>query len=248
MAEKNAKKGAVDVKPAFSKTEDFFLKYRNFIIGGVVAIIAIIIGIVLWNNHKKSQLTEAQTVSQVPELSVQQGLSELMQSNELFGDKLYAQALNGDSTGTSKGYLKIAEEYSSTKAGNLANLYAGLCYAHMDKWQEAVTYLEKYDDKGDILISPAALGALGNAYAHVNQNDKAVSTLTKAAEKADNILLSPIYYIQAGEILESQGKKKEALELYKKVKQYERMQGVSGISQSSPYVQAIDEYIQRVSE
>ena len=248
MAEKNAKKGAVDVKPAFSKTEDFFLKYRNFIIGGVVAIIAIIIGIVLWNNHKKSQLTEAQTVSQVPELSVQQGLSELMQSNELFGDKLYAQALNGDSTGTSKGYLKIAEEYSSTKAGNLANLYAGLCYAHMDKWQEAVTYLEKYDDKGDILISPAALGALGNAYAHVNQNDKAVSTLTKAAEKADNILLSPIYYIQAGEILESQGKKKEALELYKKVKQYERMQGVPGISQSSPYVQAIDEYIQRVSE
>ena len=39
----------------------------------------------------------------------------------------------------------------------------------------------------------------------MNQLDKAVSTLTKAAEKADNILQSPIYYIQAGEMTVSVG-------------------------------------------
>jgi predicted negative regulator of RcsB-dependent stress response len=76
----------------------------------------------------------------------------------------------------------------------------------------------------------------------VNQQDKAVSTLTKAAEQADNIMLSPIYYIQAGEILESQGKKADALKLYQKVKD------MKSISQSSPYVEMIDEYIERVSE
>lgn len=235
MANKIATPGAPEVQPAQNKHEDFILKYKNLLIGGVIALIVIVGGILYWNSHKASQLNEAQTAMQAPELAMQLAMNS-------FDEKMFEQALNGDSTGVSKGFLKIADEYSSTKAGNLANLYAGLCYAHMDKWEDAVKYLEKYDNVDDILISPAAMGALGNAYAHVNQLDKAVSTLTKAAEKADNILMSPIYYIQAGEILESQGKKADALKLYQKVKAME------SISESSPYVEMIDEYIQRVSE
>ena len=206
MAKKNATQSAPDKQPALNKHEDFILKYKNIIIGAVIALVVIIVGIVYFNNHKSNQLKEAQTAMQAPELSLEQAMSELNASAQSFGDLDFAVALNGDSTGR-KGFLKIAEEYSSTKAGNLANLYAGLCYAHMDQWENAVKYLEKYDGADDILVAPAHLGALGNAYAHINQADKAVSTLKKAAEKADNILLSPIYYIQAGEILESQGKK-----------------------------------------
>ena len=242
MAKKMAKQSAPEMQPALNKHEDFILKYKNAIIGAVVALLVIICGIIVYNNHKASKLKEAQTAMQTPELNIQLGMSQLQEASGLFGEQLFEQALNGDSTGTTMGFLKIADEFSSTKAGNLANLYAGLCYAHMDKWEEAVKYLEEYDGADDMLISPAALGALGNAYAHVNQLDKAVSTLSKAAEKADNIMQSPIYYIQDGEILESQGKKADALKLYQKVK------GMKSYSQSSPYVEMIDEYIERVSE
>lgn len=235
MAKKIANQSAPETQPALNKHEDFILKYKNTLIGAVVALIVIVGGILFWNSHRASTLTEAQAQMQTPELSMQLAMNS-------FDAQLFEQALNGDSTGTSKGFLKIADEFSSTKAGNLANLYAGLCYAHLDQWENAVKYLEKFDGVGDILISPAALGALGNAYAHVNQVDKAISTLVKAAEKADNILQSPIYYIQAGELLESQGKKADALKLYQKVK------GMKSISQSSPQVEMIDEYIERVSE
>ena len=78
---------------------------------------------------------------------------------------------------------------------------------------------------------------LGNAYAHVNQLDKAVSTLKKAAEKADNNTLSPTFLIQAGEILESQQKKDEALKLYQQVKEK---------YYASMAYQTIDAYIERV--
>ena len=64
------------------------------------------------------------------------------------------------------------------------------------------------------------------------------ATLKKAAEKADNNSLSPTFLIQAGEILESQNKKDEALKLYQTVKDkyFNSMQ-----------YQNIDAYIERAS-
>ena len=119
-----------------------------------------------------------------------------------------------------------------------ANLYAGLSYAQLDSWSEAVKYLEKFDQKDDAMISPAMIGAMGNAYAHIDQLDKAVSLLKEAAAKADNNSLSPTFLIQAGEILESQNKKDEALKLYQEVK--------DKYFNSMAY-QTIDAYIERAS-
>ena len=121
-------------------------------------------------------------------------------------------------------------------AGNLAQLYIGLCQANLGKWQEAVNALESFSGKDDQMITPAAEGALGNAYANLNQLDKAVEHLKKAASMADNNSLSPTFLIQAGEILESQGKKDEALKLYQEVKEkyFNSMQ-----------YQTIDAYIER---
>ena len=136
----------------------------------------------------------------------------------------------------SAGFQKVASDYSSTDAGNLAQLYIGLCQANLGKWQEAVNALENFSGKNDQMITPAAEGALGNAYANLNQLDKAVEHLKKAASMADNNSLSPTFLIQAGEILESQGKKDEALKLYQEVKEkyFNSMQ-----------YQIIDAYIER---
>ena len=67
--------------------------------------------------------------------------------------------------------------------------------------------------------------------------DDAVKTLVKAADMADNSTLSPGFLIQAGEILESQGKKEDALELYQRIK--------DNYYQWSKY-NTIDAYIERV--
>lgn len=89
------------------------------------------------------------------------------------------------------------------------------------------------------MVSPAALGALGNCYAELNQIDKATETLMKAAKKADNNTLSPIFLLQAGELYESQGQKDKALECYKEIK--------TKYVNSAQYAD-IDKYIERVSE
>ena len=160
----------------------------------------------------------------------------------MFQNQQFAQALNGDSTGYA-GFVKIASDYSSTPAGNLANLYAGLCYANLDKWEDAVKFLDKYSPANDEMVSPAAVAALGNAYAHVKQLDKAVEALKKAAKMADsqalentNNSLSPTFLIQAATILESQNKKAEALKIYQDIKKK---------YVNSAVASEIDKYIER---
>jgi predicted negative regulator of RcsB-dependent stress response len=214
------------MEESLNQSEAFFLKYKNAIIGCVVVLIVVVAGIMWYRTYAADKQNEASTA--------------MAKAQENFQNGLFEVALNGDSTNTA-GFLKIASDFGSTKAGNLANLYAGLCYANLEKWDEAAKYLEKFDEADDQMISPAALGALGNVYAHLNQADKAVSTLKKAAERANNNSISPTLLIQAGQILEKQGNKAEALKLYKQVKEkyFKSMQTQS---------QTIDEFIERVSE
>ncbi len=216
MANKIQQQAAAQEQQA-TKAEAFFEKNKKGIIIAVVAIIAVIVCAILANTYYF-------------EPRQQEASTELAKSQELFQQEQYDKALTG--------FQKVASDYSSTDAGNLAQLYIGLCQANLGKWQEAVDALESFSGKDDAMISPAAEGALGNAYANLNQLDKAVEHLKKAAELADNNALSPNFLIQAGEILESQGKKDEALKLYQQVKEkyFNSMQ-----------YQVIDAFIERAS-
>lgn len=205
--------------------EAFFQKNKKALIYGVAAIVVIIVGIVLYNNYVVGPKEEKASTA-------------IAKGQGYFNNEQYELALDGDSL-TFQGLVSAAEEYSGTKAGNLANLYCGLSYAKLGKWEEAVKYLERFDGKGDKMISPAAEGALGNAYAHLDQLDKAVDHLKKAAKLADNNSLSPTFLIQAGEILESQGKTEEALTLYEQVKDN---------YPNSMQHQTIDKYIERATK
>ena len=225
MANVNEQQGALNVEETLNKSEAFFLKYKKAIIYGVLAVIVVIAGVIVYNQYVAAPREDKASTA-------------LAKGQEYFQQDLYEKALNGDGAGYA-GFVKVAADYSSTEAGNLANLYAGLCYAGLGKWNEAAKYLEEFDTQDDQMISPAAEGALGNAYAHINQLDKAVTHLKNAAKNADNNSLSPTFLIQAGEILESQGKAAEALELYKQVKEK---------NVYSMQSQTIDKYIERASK
>ena len=224
MAKTKNQQSAQNIEETLTKSEAFFLKYKKAIIGIIVALVVIVAGCILYNNYVATPQAENANTA-------------LAKGQDYFAQEQFDKALNGDSTGY-VGFVKIADQFGGD-AANLANLYAGLCYAKLDKWQEAANYIEKFSGKGDQMVSPAALGALGNVYAHLEQYDKAVSTLKKAAEQADNNSLSPTFLIQAAEILESQGKKADALKLYETIKEkyYNSMQ-----------YQVIDGYIERVKE
>lgn len=213
--------------------EAFFMKYKKAILIAVAAIIVVIAGVFLY-------------ISQISGPREEKASTALSKGQTYFNNEMFEQAVNGDGAGF-VGFAKLADEYSGTKAGNLANLYAGLCYANLGKWAEAQKSLDAFSTEDDQMISPASLAALGDAYAHLNQLDKAVDAFKKAADMADskaeddtNNSLSPIFLIKAGEVLESQGKKDEALKIYQDIK---KKYVNSMLVQSAE----IDKYIERAS-
>lgn len=213
--------------------EDFFLKFKKQIIIGVVAILLVVAGAILYNAYVAGPREDKASTA-------------IAKGEQYFNAEQFDKALNGDGAGY-VGFVKIASDYSSTDAGNLANLYAGLSYFNLGKYTEAVTYLEKFSTKGDAMVSPTATAALANAYAQTGNVDNAISTLKKAADMADskaddvNNSISPTFLLQAGKLLESQNKKDEALKLYQDIK---KKYVNSSLVQSSE----IDKYIERVSE
>ena len=203
MAEQKNQNEHLNVEDALTQSEAFLVKYKNAIIGGVVAVIIIVAGFIMYKNlYAEPREEKAQAA--------------LFKGQEYFEQDAFEQALNGDSIGYT-GFLKVADEYSGTKAANLAKAYAGICYAQLGKYEEAVKMLDSFNGK-DQMVAPAILGATGNCYAQLGQLDKAASTLLSAADKADNNTLSPIFLIQAGEILVKQGKYDDAVNAYTKIK------------------------------
>jgi len=208
MAELNNKNAAPNFNEQ-NKHEALVLKYKNVIIGGIVAlVVGIAVGFFIKNCSNEKFTTASTDIAKAQEY-----FAKAVMSNDSVS---FQKALNGDSINA--GFLTIIEQDGSGKVVNLAKLYAGICYARLGNLQEAASYLEQYDAKDDEMVSPAAMGALGNVKASLGQLDEAVELLKKAAAKADNNALSPQFLIQAGEILESQGKKAEALELYQQIK------------------------------
>lgn len=153
----------------------------------------------------------------------------------------FETALNGE--GTFPGYIKIADEYSGTDGANLANLYAGVCFAQQNKYQEAIPYLKAYTPGDDQSVSAMALFTLAQCYAGVNDVDQAITTFQKAAEQADNSALSPMCLIEAGKLLESQNKNAEALAIYETIK---RDYPTSTLVVGSPA--EIEKYIERAKK
>lgn len=203
MTEKKHTQDPLNVDEALSTSEAFLLKNKNLLLGIVAAIVVVVAGVLGYKHF----------ISAPKELKAAEAI---FKGEQYFGADNYEIALNGDSTGYA-GFVKLADEFSGTDAGNLANAYAGICYAQLGKYEDAIKFLDKFS-ADDYFVAPAIIGTLGNCYAQVGQLDKAAATLLKAADKANSVSLSPIYLLQAGQILEKQGKNAEAVEAYKQIK------------------------------
>ena len=131
MTKKIQNQEEVAVAEAVSKTEQFFEKNGKKC---VIALVVLLLVVAAGYAYKflvmdKNEVAAAELI---------------VEAQERFSGETpnYDLALNGDDAGA--GFLAVADEYGSTKAGNLAKHYAGICYLHLGDLENAAKYLAQY--------------------------------------------------------------------------------------------------------
>lgn len=114
------------------------------------------------------------------------------------------------------GFEQVADQYSMTKTGSLANYCAGVCYLRTGKFEQAIEFLSKYDGKDDI-IAPIAVGAIGDCNVELNRMDEAAKYYLKAADKSHNNFTAPHFLKKAGFVYEQKGEYAKALDTYERI-------------------------------
>lgn len=194
-----------------SITEDWVAKNQKIIIGLVAAAALFTIGYLAYQRFIAApQQEEAANEMFVAQQNFQKA------TDGVASDSLYKLSLNGSEG--KFGFLKIADEYSGTDAGNLANYYAGIAYLNTGKYTEAIDYLSKFKSD-DIVLGALAKGAIGDAYSQKNQPKEALENYLKAAESNKNDFTTPRFLLKAGKTALTLGNKSDALKYFTDIKE-----------------------------
>ncbi|WP_394773312.1 tol-pal system YbgF family protein [Flavobacterium sp.] len=193
-----------------SKTEDWVAKNQKIIIGLVAGIAIATIGYLAYQKFIEApKQDEAATEMFVAQQNFQKA------TDGVASDSLYKLALNGSEG--KFGFVKIADEYSGTDAGNLANYYAGMAYLNTGKFDDAIKYLGDFKSD-DLILSALAKGAIGDAYSQKNQQKEALDYYVKAAESNKNDFTTPRFLLKAGKTALALGQKEDALKYLTDIK------------------------------
>ncbi len=116
------------------------------------------------------------------------------------------------------GFLDIAESFSNTDAGNLANYYAGVSYLQLKQYDKAIEFLGKFDSD-DEMLAPVALGAMGDAFSDIDQLEDASTYYEQAANKKANEFTTPLFLFKAAQTAMDLKKYSKAESLFSQIKE-----------------------------
>ena len=146
-------------------------------------------------------------------------------------ERIHAET-NGDDNAL--GLVDIVSQYGA-KAGEAVYLYAGVASLRTGAYEEAISYLKKYNVEDNILQARAQ-ACIGDAYVELEDYATALTWFEKAAKTSDN-LFSAAYLLKAGTAAEALGQQDKALACYQEIKDKWG---------NAPEAMEVDKYITRI--
>ena len=193
-----------------SKTEQWVARNQTYILG-IIGVVAI--GVLAFLGYQRF-IQEPKEASASNELFYPMEYFRQAQAQEAPADSLYTLALNGAEG--KYGLLDIIDEYSGTRAANLAQYAAGVSYLHLDQYDQAISYLEDFKTD-DAIYGAVSQGAIGDAFMELGQAREALGFYEKAIARDANEFTTPLYLQKAGITALELGENDKALGYFERI-------------------------------
>jgi tetratricopeptide (TPR) repeat protein len=194
-----------------SRSEKWIEKNSKPLFYSLVLIAVVILGSLGYNKY----IIEPTETEAANELSYPRKHFNAASSASIGQDSLLNLSLDG--ADGKYGFVDISNTYGGTKAGNLANYYAGVSYLKLKQYDKAIDFLSKFSSD-DELLGPTAIGAIGDAFADINQPKDALKYYEEAAAKKSNDFTAPLFLYKAGITAMELKEYSKALSLFTKIK------------------------------
>jgi len=175
----------------------FYQKNKGVVIGtgiGLILSVALIIGYFVWSIHQEN---EAQIL--------------LGKAEEYFMLGELDFALYGNDDLVEPGFIQIADNFSRTRAGNLAIYYSAATYFELDQYEEALSYIERFSvPEGIMGVTPISFHAA--VLSELNRFEEAGERFLDAANWIENEGTTPYNLLEAAIAFEAAGSTGRALE------------------------------------
>lgn len=199
--------GLGNIEESLTKTEQFIEKNQRSIIIVVLAIVVVVLAYFAFSKFYKNPREE-------------KALNAMFQAEEFFKVDSFRMALDGvNEVGKqAPGFLEVINEYGSTKAGNLAQYYAGISYKNLGEYEKAIEHLKAFSSD-DYLLQSIAVSGQGDCQFELGKYEDAASLYKEAAKINPNNFSTPIYLQRAGLAYEKATKYEKAIEAYNELKE-----------------------------
>lgn len=195
-----------------SKTEEWVAKNQNYILVSIAVVAVAVLGYLGYTQFvQKPKEASAANEMYYPQQYFNQALNGGVEK-----DSLYNLALNGSDG--KYGFLDIIEEFNGTKAANIATYSVGMSYLNMQKYQEAIDYLEDFSSD-DAILGSLAKGGLGDAFIQLGQASDALGYYEKAISHNTNDYTTPKFLYKAGVTALELGDNNKALGYFQRIKE-----------------------------
>lgn len=194
--------GFESVENALSKTEQYIEENQKSLTIIVIAIFIVVGG---YLGYRKFYL----------EPTEKEAKSQMFYAEQYFEKDSFNLALYGD--GMYPGFIDIIDDYGVTRSAELAGYYAGISYLRLGDYEEAISYLKKFDANSK-MISQLAKGAIGDAYVQLGELEKGLDYYESAASDEENDFLSPLYLKKAALVYQELEHYNKALSIFQEIK------------------------------